>query len=40
MMMGSVCAGIGWTARQFWQSTPHEVCAIMEAKEAVNDGNH
>lgn len=26
----------GWSADQFWSSTPHEVWTVIEAREAAN----
>jgi hypothetical protein len=35
--MGSMAEAFGWTAEQFWQSTAHEVWAVIEARQRAND---
>lgn len=34
--MGLAQAVFGWTASQFWRSTPHEFFAAVEAHQEVN----
>lgn len=33
--MGSVCAGLHWAPKQFWDATLHEIVSIIEIQEEL-----
>lgn len=35
--MGIMMEAFGWSADQFWAATPHEMWAVIEARERAND---
>lgn len=35
-MMGIMMDAFGWSAEQFWNATPHEAWALIEARQAAN----
>lgn len=35
--MGVAMDAFGWSADQFWASTPHEFWAMVEARERANE---
>lgn len=35
--MGSVCNALHWLPADFWNATPHEIMAIIEAQEEHAD---
>lgn len=35
--MGLVCSVFHWTPQTFWESTPHEVYAVLEAEQRKAD---
>jgi hypothetical protein len=34
--MGAALSAFGWSAAQFWQATPHELWAMVEARQEAN----
>jgi len=37
--MGITMDGFGWSAEQFWESTPHELWAMIDARREANKRN-
>lgn len=35
-MMGIMMDSFGWSADQYWAATPHEVWAVIEARQEAN----
>ena len=35
--MGLMMEAFGWSADQFWHSTPHELWAVIEARQRMNE---
>ncbi|HWU03173.1 MAG TPA: phage tail assembly chaperone [Novosphingobium sp.] len=36
MLMGVMMDAFGWSADQFWKATPHEIWAMIEARQRAN----
>jgi hypothetical protein len=34
--MGLACAGLGWMPGTYWDATPHELFATLEARREIN----